>query len=340
VEQLEAEFALAEETTKVLQMKAEATDAGTIKAKDDSFPIRYKEAQMQLELKNPPSEAVLAKLEREEGMEPVGNSLFACLKKPVCGNARQIPYLKAQFQSASDVILCWSKTKYDPGDSPLHLRMLRTVYKKLSGSKIDIPFCCAQWEVLGFQGSDPRTDLNRNFGILNVLHMLYFVSEHPQLCAQVYQYAKQRNDSINENFPFAPTSINMTKIAMDAFRSGALSKLINPRSSAEAVHTVICEVYLAAYFHIYDEFRKKKLDIHKFSYVYKDAVKLAMTKPAELLRRYEKGVKENRAPLQTVQLDDIENLGGQAVPPPKSQKALKAERREAEKTARRLEAYR
>ena len=46
------------------------------------------------------------------------------------------------------------------------------MYKKMANSKLDLPPVSTQWEVLGFQGSDPRTDLNRSFGVLNVLHML------------------------------------------------------------------------------------------------------------------------------------------------------------------------
>merc|ERR1719247_1744636 len=240
------------------------------------------------------------------------------------------------FAPASDVVLCWSKEKYDPAGNTLHLRMLRTVYKKITGSKVDIPWCCAQWEVLGFQGNDPRTDVNRTFGIPNVLHLLYFISEQPEIAAQVYQYARQKNDSINENFPFAPTSVNMTKVAMDAFRAGALSALINARSDVGAVHAIIAEVYVAAYFNLYWEFRKKKLDIHAFSKVFKETSNLAMKKPAELLKRFAKNKDQKLEGLKSVELDNIDGeLGGRAAPAPKSPK----QRKEEEKVNKRLAAY-
>jgi len=335
---LEKEFELAEDTARQLSKKAEE-GRGTIKSRDDSFPIRYKEALNQLEVRCGPTPEALAQLEQEEGFEPVSIGLFACLKKPKSGNARTIPYLQPQFAPASDVVLCWSKVKYDPAGNTLHLRMLRTVYKKITGSKVDIPWCCAQWEVLGFQGSDPRTDLNRTFGILNVLHLLYFISEHADLVKQVYLYARQKNDSINENFPFAPTSVNMTKVAMDAFRAGALSALINQKSDAGAVHAVIAEVYVAAYFNLYWEFRKKKLDIHSFGKIFKETSNLAMKKPAELLKRFAKNKEAKLEGLKTVELDHIEEFGGRAASAPKSAKEQRAAQREAEQMNRRLAAY-
>ena len=43
------------------------------------------------------------------------------------------------------------------------------------------------WERVGFQGADPRTDLNRSMGILAVLQALRWADRHPRaardLCA-------------------------------------------------------------------------------------------------------------------------------------------------------------
>ena len=66
---------------------------------------------------------------------------------------------------------------FDFGDTIQH-RMLRTMYCKLARCKASpilrsscrevCPRTGSHWEVLGFQGNDPLTDLNRSCGLLNV----------------------------------------------------------------------------------------------------------------------------------------------------------------------------
>jgi len=57
------------------------------------------------------------------------------------------------------------------------MRMLQTVYKKLTGAKRNCARISLSWEVIGFQGSDPATDF-RDMGMLPVLCMLYLVEHH------------------------------------------------------------------------------------------------------------------------------------------------------------------
>eukprot|EP00435_Cladocopium_sp_Y103_P056819 s929_g19.t1 len=82
------------------------------------------------------------------------------------------------------------------------------------------------WEVLGFQGGDPRTDLNRSGGVLNVLQMFYFFSHHFDLLKAAYLLAQD----VQQNYPLACVSINLTKMVIEALLAGKLSKLCNSGS--------------------------------------------------------------------------------------------------------------
>ena len=44
-------------------------------------------------------------------------------------------------------------------ENPLHFEVLLTLYKLLTGSKLDCPRYGSHWEQIGFQGNDPATDL-------------------------------------------------------------------------------------------------------------------------------------------------------------------------------------
>lgn len=324
-----AGFAAAAQVVKESEERAATQTKGTILVKDETAPIPYKEALRTLSREGPNRE-VLAKLEAEPAVTPAKGGLFSCFRPPKADSGRDVPGLKPGLRDEADLLLSWSKTHYQPAAQLLHLRMLRTAYKKLANSKVDLQPVSQQWEVLGFQGSDPCTDLNRSFGLLNVLLMLHFVTEQKELCAQVYAYSKVMNDDVNQNYPFAPTSINITRLVMGAFWSGALSSICNQRSS---VHEVVAEVYVAAFWYVYDQFKSKRLSIHHFDGALKEADKLASTKPLELLKRYQAGVAVAKEALKTVVLDELDEnaFGGRAKP--------HVVKKDQAKTDKRLAAY-
>ena len=47
-------------------------------------------------------------------------------------------------------------------ENPLHFDVLLSLYKLLTGSKLDCPRYGSHWEQIGFQGNDPATDLRGN----------------------------------------------------------------------------------------------------------------------------------------------------------------------------------
>merc|ERR1719464_1345004 len=120
--------------------------------------------------------------------------------------------------------------------------MLRTLYTKLTRNKM-CPSIGLHWEVLGFQHTDPRTDLNRSGGVLNVLHLFFFVSHHFELLKAAYLLAQDTE----QNFPLACVSISITRMVLEGFFAGRLSTLCNNSDVLDAT----CRVYAGGLFHFY-----------------------------------------------------------------------------------------
>lgn len=54
------------------------------------------------------------------------------------------------------------------------------------------------WEDIGFQGSDPRTDV-RGAGLMGILHLLYFAEHYSRTAREILKYSNsdiERNQSI------------------------------------------------------------------------------------------------------------------------------------------------
>lgn len=152
---------------------------------------------------------------------------------------------------------------------------------------------------------------------------------------RIYKQSREKNDGVFENFPFGPTSVNITKVVLDAYRSGVLSKLCNKSGN---VHGVVCEVYAAAFWYLDDAFRRGKLGIKEFGGMLQETTKLVTYKPAHLLDLWRKGVASMKTQVGTnVELDEIDNLGtaGHGVNKPMSAAEKKAE----EERSKRLSPY-
>ena len=106
-------------------------------------------------------------------------------------------------------------------ENPLHFEVLLTLFKLLTGSKLDCPRFGSHWEQIGFQGNDPATDL-RGVGCLGLIQPLYLVMTPELFPLSKDMYLISLNE--NQNFPFLVLSINVTRIALHALRDGLLNR--------------------------------------------------------------------------------------------------------------------
>lgn len=127
--------------------------------------------------------------------------------------------LLAEFEA----IMAIASVDYDP-TQPMHYRMLKTCYDTFvppSG-----PRCCrigAHWELMGFQGSDPRTDLNRSIKCLAIIQLLALIEADTTFAMELHTLANLQGS----DWPLACTSIAFSKDALVELHSGRLNAACN-----------------------------------------------------------------------------------------------------------------
>ncbi|XP_014242229.1 ELMO domain-containing protein 3-like [Cimex lectularius] len=166
----------------------------------------------------------------------------------------EVILLNSQMQSG----LNWS--------DKVQFRAMQTLYRKLSGAKIDCPQRGSHWQLIGFQGNDPATDF-RGVGLFGLLQFLYLTSEDLlPLGHRLYKVA----NSDTQPFPLAVLSLNVTNIVWNIFNSGKLNRECNNRKS---VITTLNSFYAALMVFIFNIWITQKKTIKDSGYLLKDAEK-------------------------------------------------------------------
>ncbi|KAF5908112.1 ELMO domain-containing protein 3-like, partial [Clarias magur] len=172
------------------------------------------------------------------------------------------PRLHKELVEERDLVFAIAQCSLD-NTQPVHMRVLQTIYRKLTCAKADCPRYGPHWENIGFQGTDPATDL-RGTGFLGLMHILYLVMdpETLPLARDIYRLSQHPV----QNFPFCVMSINLTRIALCALREEVLTKECNRR---QQVVGVLNEFYVAAFLHLYQEWSGQRRTISDSGYVLK-----------------------------------------------------------------------
>lgn len=188
------------------------------------------------------------------------------------------PRLHRDLQEERDLALTIAHCALDTSQK-VHMRVLQTVYKKLTGSRFDCPRFGAHWEHLGFQGLDPATDL-RATGLLGLMHTLYLVMDTRTLplAREIFKLSQHET----QNFPFCVMSINITRIVIQALREECLSKECNRR---QQVIAVLNDFYVATFLHLYHIWKTQNKTISDSGFVLKEVEMFAKRNPKQLLRR-------------------------------------------------------
>ena len=183
---------------------------------------------------------------------PVG--CFAILRAKLLGP----PELKTEaLKDERELVLCCGQLGFGQGDyaSPLtpdivHLKMLQTVRAFLTGDKVAKPRYGAHWEAIGFQGSDPATDL-RDLGVFSVIQMVYLATKQLRKAKVIFRFASEHPEALGSagnGFPFTLLCISLSKICLAVMRTGGLVGLMNTSGSVIAVLNtlhfgLLCDFY-------------------------------------------------------------------------------------------------
>eukprot|EP00928_Gymnodinium_smaydae_P017079 TRINITY_DN16506_c0_g1_i1.p1 TRINITY_DN16506_c0_g1~~TRINITY_DN16506_c0_g1_i1.p1 ORF type:complete len:632 (-),score=153.87 TRINITY_DN16506_c0_g1_i1:108-1724(-) len=290
------------------QMAREArANVGVVKAQDDIMakPIAYREVETWLTSYEVDS-ALLQPLYDEE----VEDGGCGCMTRR--RSAMDIPGLDKRFLREKDLMLCLKCTDFDFNNVE-HFRMLRTMYMKLTRNKV-CPTIGHHWGLMGFQGGDPRTDLNRSGGVLNVLHMFYFYAHYFEILKAAYLLAQDTE----QNFPLFCVSINLSRMVVERFLAGSLSSVIN-RSGRTLLQSTF-EVYAGALHYFYMRWRTQKRTIEHTDMTFKEVRALMTSKPKTLLDELQKGLDERRQKTDASRLEFTDMSFGSrstgAAPPP------------------------
>ncbi|XP_044859832.1 ELMO domain-containing protein 3 isoform X1 [Mauremys mutica] len=190
------------------------------------------------------------------------------------------PRLHQQLQGERDLALAIAQCGLDNNEK-VHMRILQTIYKKLTGSRFDCPRYGTHWEELGFQGMDPGTDL-RGTGLLGLMQILYFVMDSRTLPLARDVFKLSQHES--QNFPFCVMSINITRIVIQALREEHLSRECNRR---QQVIAVLNDLYVATSLRLYVIWKTQQKTISDSGFVLKELEAFAKKKPKQLLRYLE-----------------------------------------------------
>jgi hypothetical protein len=280
---MEAEWNAVAERTAEMAAKAERekANAGAVRLEDPSVSsIAWREVQQWIMAVRILPE-VLQPL-RDEEMDHVSCGCMARRR-----SVSDVPGLDRKLSAEKDLVLMMKMTKFDFNET-VHARMLRTMYFKLTRNKV-CGTIGGHWEVMGFQHTDPRTDLNRSNGVLNIIHMFWFCTRHCNIFKSAFTLAQDAE----QNYPLACVCVNITQMVMTAFFSGALSSLCN--SGERGVFDTLCCVFAGGLFHFYSQWRSQKRTIRDTDQTFKEVEQLVTRRPAKLLDALAKGAAELKA---------------------------------------------
>lgn len=203
-----------------------------------------------------------------------------------------VPGLDKRFVWEKDLVLFLKMTHFD-FNNVTHFRMLRTIYVKLTRLK-SCPWIGGHWETIGFQGGDPKTDLNRSGGVLNVIHLFYFLTHHFEILKSIWLLSRTED----QNFPLFAVSIGITKMIIEALFAGHLSQLCNKGAAAAkgngGLFETLCLLHTAALFLFYWQWRHQKRTIRDTSVTYGE-VEAGLKRPVQLLQKFHQAVADDKS---------------------------------------------
>mmetsp|Transcript_20396 Transcript_20396/g.37113 ORF Transcript_20396/g.37113 Transcript_20396/m.37113 type:complete len:378 (-) Transcript_20396:124-1257(-) len=288
---LDEEWAEVENRTAALKAHA---DASAGKVADTStgteVPVPWLEVQQWL-VAQPVDEALIEAL-IDDKVASAG--IFGCLRPSTRGD---VPGLSGRLQQDKNSLICFKMTSFDLFNV-MHFRMLRTLYTKLTRNRA-CPTIGGHWEVMGFQHTDPRTDINRSGGLLNIIHLAWFLSS-PQLI-DVLRSMFVLSQNQDQEFPLALVSINITSMVLKAFATGHFSRLCN---SNGAVLETTCKLHAAGLWFFQSRWKSQKRSIREgHMQAALQEVEAQLVKPQKLLGTFQKGLEDSRQKNQLSKLE-------------------------------------
>ncbi|XP_066062231.1 ELMO domain-containing protein 3 isoform X2 [Chamaea fasciata] len=219
---------------------------------------------------------------------PGRRGILAALLRCLCGP----PRLRPQLRGEQELALAMAQCALDDSEW-VHMRILQTIYRQLTRSRLGCPRYGAHWEDLGFQGADPGTDL-RGTGMLGLMQILFFVldSRTLPLAQEIFRLSQHET----QNFPFCIMSVNITRIVIQALQEERLSRECNRR---QQVIGVLNDLYAAAFLLLSRLWKRQHGTIADAGLFLKELELSTKKKPRQLLKSLEAYLSRGLRPLSS-----------------------------------------
>ncbi|CAH1777094.1 unnamed protein product [Owenia fusiformis] len=193
-------------------------------------------------------EILLIKSVSPEVYPQFGHALKTCLCQ-ICGYRQLIQQL--------EII---RKTKYS-SENHQHEAMIMQLWETLMPNEPLESRISKQWQEIGFQGDDPKTDF-RGMGLLGLQNLVFFVTQFTDTARQVFSHSLHPQ----MGYSFAIVGINLSHMTYQLMQSGALKthfyNLVLGKPRIEHFHQVYCYLFFE-----FDKFwfSEKPRDIMEFN---------------------------------------------------------------------------
>ncbi|CAD8097176.1 unnamed protein product [Paramecium sonneborni] len=171
-----------------------------------------------------------------------------------------------------------SKISFDDNNE-CHFRMLYTIYCQL----MTTDFCLrygSHWELIGFQGTDPATELG-NGGILGLVQMLAFISDYKQ-------YVKNALNILSQiNIPLSITLMGISSLVLMSLKDNKLNYLINKEDS---VISVINKLYFAGFNLVIKVLKKEQMPLNIIKTLLTNVRKQIHEHPQKLIKQFQQDI--------------------------------------------------
>jgi len=215
----------------------------------------------------------------KHGPDKIGfRKIFSCLLGP--------PSLPPHLRQTQKLVQATAFIAFN-NEVPLHLSILRTLYRQLTGATLDCPRFGAHWEDIGFQGSDPSTDL-RGVGMLGLVQALYLVITPEMFPFAQDVYHLSRQDS--QEFPLMVLSLNITRITLHVLRDGLLNRYL---TLEDDVWTTVNFFYCALLYHVYHIWKSQHKTISSSGFVLQDAESFGRANVGLVIKNFERFLNTN-----------------------------------------------
>ncbi|NWR81716.1 ELMD3 protein, partial [Centropus unirufus] len=195
------------------------------------------------------------------------------------------PRLQPQLQEERELALAMAHCGLDDTER-VHMRILQTIYRKLTRSHLGCPRYGAHWEELGFQGRAEGERLAKRSctgtGMLALMQLLSFVMDARTLPLALEIFKLSQHET--QNFPFCLMSVNITRLVIQALREECLSRECNRRHQVIAV---LNDLYVAAFLQLFRLWKWQHKTIADSSFVLQELEFSTKKKPKQLLKALE-----------------------------------------------------